>query len=84
MKNKYLSTVQLAKLLGISHVAVYKKIKKGQIKATKVGRNYIIDKKSLGGILDDKLTLKDKKLISQAVKKTLKEYGETLRLSGDS
>jgi excisionase family DNA binding protein len=84
MKNIFISTTQLAKILGISHVAVYKKIKAGKIKAIKVGRNYLIAKKDLGGILNDKLTQKDKKTISKAVKKTIKEYGETLKLLGAS
>jgi excisionase family DNA binding protein len=84
MKNKFISTTELAKILGISHVAVYKKIKAGQIKAVKVGRNYIIDKKDLGGILGDELTKKDKEMIGRVVKRTVKEYGETLRLLGMS
>lgn len=79
---RFLSTTQLAKILNISRVAVYKKIKSGQIKAIKVGRNFVIDKKDLGGILDDKLGKKEKLEIERAVKKTVKEYGETLRLLG--
>jgi hypothetical protein len=59
---------------------VYKRIKKGQIKAVKVGRNYVIDKDDLGGILNDDLTRKDKEMINKAVKRTIKEYGETLEL----
>jgi len=80
MKNKFLSTTELAKILGVSHVAVYKKIKAGKIRAVKVGRNYVIDKKDLGGILNDELTKRDKDVIEKAVKRTVREYGETLRL----
>ena len=54
MKNKrFLSTIELGKILGISRVAVYKKIKAGKIKAMKVGRNFAINRKDLGGILDE-------------------------------
>ncbi len=81
---KFLSTAELAEILGISRVAVFKKIKKGEIKATKVGRNFIIDKKDLGGILGKTLTKKEKSEIEKAVKKTVKEYGETLKLLGTS
>lgn len=82
MENKrFLSTTELAKIMGISRVAVYKKIKKGEIKATRVGGNYVIDKKDLG-IFKEKLTKKEKSEINKAVKKTVKEYGETLRLLG--
>jgi len=81
MKNKkFLSTTELAKLLGISRIAVYKKIKKGEIKAMRVGRNFVIDKKNLGNILGQELTEKERKEIEKAVKKVVKEYRETLRL----
>jgi excisionase family DNA binding protein len=82
MNEKYLSTTKLAKLLGISRIAVFKKIKSGKIRAKKIGRNFFIDKKELGGILDKSLTEKKKAEISEAVKKTIKEYGETLKLLG--
>ena len=38
----YISTYELAKLLGVSSVTVFKRIQKGQIKATKIGRSYAI------------------------------------------
>ena len=81
-KQRFLSTTQLAKILDISRVAVYQKIKKGQIKAVKVGRNFVIDKRDLGGVLDEGLSKKEKLAIEKAVQKTVKEYGETLRLLG--
>ncbi|MBU1127306.1 helix-turn-helix domain-containing protein [Patescibacteria group bacterium] len=85
MKNKrFLSTTELAKILKISRVAVYKKIKRGEIEAIKVGRNFIIDKKLLGSIFNEELTKKEKLEIEKSVKKTIKEYGETLRLLGAS
>ena len=78
----FLSTSELAKLLGISRIAVFRKIKKGEIKAQKIGRNFIIDKKDLGGILGNALNLAQKTEIDNAVMKTIREYGETLRLLG--
>lgn len=39
---QYISTYELAKLLGVSSVTVFKRIQKGQIKATKIGRSYAI------------------------------------------
>jgi len=83
MKNKiFLSTTELSKILGISRISVYRKIKKGEIKAMRVGRNFVIDRKDLGGILDEELTDKEKVKIEKAVKKTVEEYGETLKLLG--
>lgn len=81
MENKdFLSTTELAKILGISRIAVYNKIKKGKIKARKIAGNYAVDKKDLGGILKKELSQKDKKEIEKAVKRVFKEYGETLKL----
>lgn len=82
MKEKdYISTSEAAELLGISRVAVFKKIKSGQIKAEKFGRNYLIDKNSLGGIYK-KITPKEEKEVSQALDKVIKEFGPTLEKLG--
>ena len=76
---KYISTIELAKLLGISRIAVFKKIQKGDIKAKKDGRNYVINIANVPG-LNDKLTASNKKMLSRAVSRTIQDYGETLRL----
>ena len=47
MKEDYLTPTQLARMMGLSRQAVIDKIKKGLIDATKVGHQYIIDKKEL-------------------------------------
>lgn len=46
----FYTTAELAEILGISRVAVFKKIKSGNIKAKKIGRNFVIFKKDIGGI----------------------------------
>ena len=80
--NKYITIQEMAKILGISRIAVYKKVKKGTIKAMKIGRNFAIPKKYVANILGKVLKVRDKNLIDKAIKKTMKEYGETLRLLG--
>ena len=45
---EFYTTKELAELLGISRVAVFNKIKKGDIKAQKMGRNFVIFKKDIG------------------------------------
>ena len=81
-EKKLLSTTELAKMLGISRIAVYKKIKNGRIKAVQIGHGFVIDSKDLGDILGKELNKKEKKEIEKAVKKTVSEYGETLKLLG--
>lgn len=83
MTNKrFLSTVDVAKMLGVSRITVFHRIKKGAIKATRVGRTYVIDPADVGTIAGTPLTNQDKQDIDHAVKKTVHEYGETLRLLG--
>ncbi len=81
-KKEFISIPQLAKILGISRIAVYKRIKKGQIKAVRIGRNFAIEQKYVLNILGKALGEEDKRQIDDAVKKTVKEYGQTLKLLG--
>ena len=83
MKNKdFFTTSELAKILGISRIAVYKKIKKGQIRAIKIGRNNVIPKEYIPSLSRKSLSALEKHKIDIAVEKMVKEYGETLRLLG--
>jgi len=79
---QYLSTQELAKILGISRIAVYKRVKKGQIKAIKIGRNFAIPKKYVAHVLGKALNREDKAEIDKAVRKTVQDYGEVLKLLG--
>ena len=82
MAKQLFSTIELARILGISRIAVFKKIKSGEIKAKKIGRNFVINRSDLAEILGDTLSEKKKREIEKSVRKTIKEYGETLRLLG--
>lgn len=82
IEKEFYTAPEVAKMLGISHVAVFKKIKKGQIKAEKIGRNFVIRKKELANILGESLTPEDKKIIEEGVEKTFAEYGEVLKKLG--
>ena len=81
-KRKYITIAQLAKILGISRIAVYKKVKNGQIEAIRIGRNYAIPDEYVADILGETLKEDTKREIDKAVKKTVEEYGEVLRLLG--
>ena len=82
INKRFISTTELAKILGISRVAVYKRIQAGKIKAEKVGHNFIIERKEVVDVLDKELTEKQKREIDKAIKKTIKEYGQTLKMLG--
>lgn len=77
-----ITTTELANILGISRIAVFNKIKKGQIKAFKIGRNYVIPVKTLSISLGKNISKNQKKEIELAVKKTVKDYGDVLKLLG--
>ena len=79
-KTQYITIPQLAGILGISRIAVYRKVRCGQIEAERIGRNFAIPRRSVARILRQTLTADNKRQIDAAVKKTVKEYGQTLRL----
>jgi len=81
-KKEYITLPELAKVLGVSRIAVYKKVKKGQLPAEKVGKLYVIPKKYIDDIIGEALSDSDKKEIDVAVKKTVRDYGEALKLLG--
>ena len=64
-RENYYTTQELAKLLGVSRVAVFKKIKSGEIKIVSAGRNYLIPK--------DSLPKEIKKLIEREQKEAVEE-----------
>ena len=77
----YFSTTEAAKILGISRVAVFRRIKSGKLKADRIGRSYVIAREALE-IIGEALTGARKKEIDQSMKRILKEYGEALRMLG--
>lgn len=79
MNQKYYSTGEVAKILRISRIAVFKQIKTGKIKAEKVGRNYVIASDNLMEALGKIVGVSKKKKIEEAVKKAIREYGETFK-----
>lgn len=79
---KYLTIPEAARILGISRIALYNRVKKGQVKAERVGRNYIISSSHIDHILGKKLDKKDQNRIKNAVQRIFDEYGETLKLLG--
>lgn len=79
---EFITPTELARILGISRTAIHKRIKKGEIPVKKIGRNFGIPVDAIGGITRQGVSEQKKEEINKAVHKTVKEYGETLRLLG--
>ena len=79
---KYITIPELAKLLGVSRIAIYNRVKKGDIPATKIGRTYVITDQTVADILGKKVTAERKKRIDAAVERIVREYGEVLKMLG--
>lgn len=88
MKNKdnklFFSAPEVAKLLKLSRMTIINKIRRGLIKAEKIGRNYVIPREEIEHVLGDfkSLSEKEKKEISMAVERAVKEYGQAIRMLG--
>ena len=82
MEQKNFSVADVAGLLGMTRQAVLKKIKTGELRAQKVGRSYVVQKTDLPIWHGGELTEAKKEVIKQAVKKAVKDYGETLKMLG--
>lgn len=81
-KKNYFSTTELAALLGVSRISIFKSIKSGKIHAEKIGKNYIIPKSEYEAILGIFVSDRQKRTIERTVDKVVKEYGDALRKLG--
>lgn len=80
MKTNFLSLAQLGKILGKSRITIYNKVKQGKIHAIRIGRSYAVPIDNLDKIIGKELSDEQKKQIEEVVVKTVKEYGEVLKL----
>lgn len=78
----FYSTSELARILKVSRVAVFKRIKSGEIKPLKIGRNYVISKDEVLKVLGLAVGDKAKEEIDRVVRKAVKEYGDTFQKLG--
>lgn len=77
----YLTTSEAAQILGVSRVTIFRRIKAGDIKAEKIGRNFLITAEQF--VTKKELTKENKTEIKKIVEKAINEYGETFRLLGE-
>jgi excisionase family DNA binding protein len=76
INKEFISTTEAAKILGVSRIAVFNRIKAGKIPAEKVGRNFVIKKRDVLEAAGALLTNKQKKGIDKAVTRAAQQYGE--------
>lgn len=81
-KNGYFTTAEAAKILGVSRVAVFNRIKTGKLKAIKFGRNFAIPREELENNLGRELSEEEKCILAEGVRRVVEEYGETLQRLG--
>jgi excisionase family DNA binding protein len=78
----FFSLAEVARVLGVSRVAVLKRINNGKLKAQKVGKAYIVSKADLQLALGVIISDEQQEEIGKVVKRAVKEYGTTFRRLG--
>ncbi len=78
LQDRYLSTTEVASIIGISRVAVFQRIRRGEIQAFKVGRNYIVDRRSLGPVFQE-ASQEQIQWIEEAVTRVVDTYSELMK-----
>ncbi len=79
-KDAYYSIPEYARLVDLSRIAIYKQVVKGKIKAIKIGKQYAIPANYFS---DSELTPEQTKEIDEAIKKTIRDFGKTLKMLGN-
>lgn len=81
--NNFLSTSQVAELLNVSRITIFRWIKEGTLKAHKVGRNYVVSQEEFRKHVGKQpLSEDEKNNIEKLVEKVVTDYGETIRMLG--
>jgi len=80
---EFLSTAEVAAVLGISRIAVFKKIKSGEIKAVRVGRSFVVRRNDILEIAGKIMGPRRKEEIESAVDRAIKNYGEAIKKLGE-
>jgi excisionase family DNA binding protein len=74
-----LTIPELAKKLGISRVAAWSRVKKGEIPAVKVGRQYVVSARDARIAAGEELSPEQRKWLEGAVARIVREYGPVLK-----
>lgn len=82
MTKEFYSTIEVANILRVSRKTVFQWARDGKIKATKVGRNFVIPSSAVLEKLGKTIGTEKKTGIDKAVKKAVGDYEEAFRLLG--
>lgn len=77
--NRVYSTTEAGKVLGISRIAVFNRIRAGTLEAQRAGRNYVIAHEALERALGQSLSPADRKEIDASVKLAISDFGEAFK-----
>lgn len=81
-KKALYSTIEVAKILHLSRIEVFRKIKSGKIIADKIGRNYVISHESLLEALGKTIGNHKKIEIEKTIDRAMREYEEAFKKLG--
>ena len=79
---KEITIPALANLLGVTRVTIYRRVKRGDIPARKIGKMYVITDAVVQEILGKQTSDRTKRQIDTAVRKTVSDYGKLLKELG--
>jgi len=82
MIKEYYSTIEAANIFRVSRKTVFQWIKTGKMKATKVGRNFIVPHSSIVEKLGKTLGTEKKIEIEKSIDRAIKDYEQTFRQLG--
>lgn len=80
---EFYTTSELAKIIGLSRSQVFRKIQNGEIPSEKAGRINLVPRLFVDEFLG-RVAQKDELNITRAVKKTMGEYGEVIKMLKDT
>jgi len=77
--NKLFTVPQLADLLGVSRVTIWRKVRSGEIPAQNVGGMNLISQEEISHVLSKNITQAEKDAIDEAVRKGIADFSEVFK-----
>lgn len=81
-QKEFYTTTELGKIMGLSRSQIFRKIKNKEIPSEKIGRINLVPRFYVDSLLGQ-LEKDDQRRIQSAIDKTIREYGEVIKMLGD-